>query len=318
MLRLVFFGTPEFAVPSLKLVLAGPHDVVGIVTQPDRPRGRGQRVVASPVKQLALAHHLPIWQPERMKDEAFLKELAAVRPDLGVVAAYGRIIPDALLAIPRLGIINVHASLLPAWRGASPVHHAVMAGDAETGVTIMRVVRQLDAGPMLARAVRPIAPEETSEDVERDLSTLGASLLPEVLDALEAGQAHEEPQDETRVTFAPRLAKADGILDWSLPAQALANRVRGLHPWPLASSVLGDGRILILRARPAVVAHDAVGGPPGTVTDTRDGRLIVATGSGTAVEILQLQPEGRRAMTAREFLAGHHLGSGARFTRPES
>jgi methionyl-tRNA formyltransferase len=241
-----------------------------------------------------------------MKDEAFLEGLRQLEPDLGVVAAYGRILPDGLLAIPRVGMINVHASLLPAWRGASPIHHAVMAGDPETGVTIMRVVREVDAGPILAQARRPIGPEETSEELERDLATLGASLLPAVIEAIEAGRTVEEPQDPARATFAPRLTKADGILDWSAPAATVVNRVRGLHPWPLASGVLDGNRVLILRARPAEQPNGLEAG----------GRMLVMAGEGTAVEILQLQPEGRRPMTAREFLAGHRVGPGSRFTRP--
>jgi methionyl-tRNA formyltransferase len=192
-----------------------------------------------------------------------------------------------------------------------------MAGETETGVTIMRVVRELDAGLMLARAARPIGAEETSADVERDLAVLGAGLLPTVLEAIESGRASEQPQDETLATYAPRLTRADGIVDWGRPAPALANRVRGLHPWPLARSVLGAHRLLLLRVRPAVWPGGAAGVSPGTVLDTHGGRLVVAAGGGTAVEVVELQPEGGRPMTARAFLAGHRVEPGARFTPPE-
>ena len=313
MLRLLFFGTPEFAAPSLDALIASGHAVVGVVTQPDRPSGRGHQVVPSPVKRLASAHAVPVWQPTRLKDEAFLDELRALAPDLGVVAAYGRILPDAVLALPRLGLVNVHASLLPAWRGASPVHRAVMAGDHETGVTIMRVVEELDAGPILARVRCPIGADDTSTDVERRLAALGASLLLTTIDALERGGLHEVDQDHARATFAPRLTKEEGSVDWSLPATVIRNRIRGLQPWPLASTWLGDGRLILLAAR-VVDALPTADAPPGTIVETRP-RLVVACGAGTGLEVTQVQPEGRRVMTAREFVAGHRLATGARLGR---
>jgi methionyl-tRNA formyltransferase len=311
MLRLVFFGTPDFAVPSLDTLLATRHPVVAVVTQPDRPRGRGHRLAAPPVKEMALARGVPVWQPERLKDERLLDELRGLAPDLGVVAAYGRILPEVLLALPHLGMINVHASLLPAWRGAAPVHRAVMAGETETGVTIMRVVRDLDAGPTLAQAVRPIGPEETSAEVERDLARLGASLLPPALAALESGTAVETPQDHTRATYAPRLAKEESPIDWSAAAAVIHDRVRGLHPWPLASCWIDDARVLVLRTRPAGRPTGTGDTPPGSVLDAH-GRLLIACGEDTALDILELQPEGRRPMAAREFLAGRRLRPGAR------
>jgi methionyl-tRNA formyltransferase len=314
MLRLLFFGTPDFAVPSLEVLLASAHRVVGAVTQPDRPKGRGHQVLAPPVKQVALGHAVPVWQPTRLKDDAWLAEMRSLEPDLGVVAAYGRILPDALLAVPRLGMINVHASLLPAWRGASPVHRAVMAGDETTGVSIMRVVRELDAGPVLATASRRIADTETSADVERELAGLGAALLLPVIADLERGTAIEVPQDDTRATFAPRLTKEDGLIDWAQPARVVHNRIRGLHPWPMASSWVNGARLLLLRARPAGTLDQGTAATPGTVIPASRGRLLVACGDGTTIDLLEVQPEGRRPMAVRDFLAGHPLAPGTRFT----
>ena len=201
-LRVAFFGTPEFAVPTLAALIESRHEVVALVSQPDRPKGRGQKLQPTPTKQVALDAGIPVLQPAKIRDDAFLDAFRDLRVDLGVVAAYGKILPDALLAIPPMGMINVHASLLPAYRGAAPVHRAVIDGVAETGVTIMRVVRELDAGPMLARVTRPIATDETSVDVERGLARLGAGLLLEVIEQLAAGTAKEEPQDDSAATYA--------------------------------------------------------------------------------------------------------------------
>ena len=307
-LRVVFFGTPAFAEPTLSALLASAHHVVGVVCQPDRPRGRGQQLSPGPVKLQAQAHELPILQPSKMRDEAFLAAMAAWRPDLGVVAAYGRILTDALLAIPRLGMVNVHASLLPRWRGAAPIHRAILAGDLETGVTIMRVVRELDAGPLLAVARRPIDPDETSQQVERALATLGATLLVDTVDAMALGPVTEIPQPSEGVTYADRLTREDAPLDWRRPARALHDQVRGLHPWPLASTLLHDQRLIVLRAS---AEADATGAEPGTVLEAAGDRLTVATGRGV-LRVLELKPEGRRAMAARDFLAGHRLAPGAR------
>ena len=310
-LRIVFFGTPEFAVPSLDALLGSRHHVVGVVTQPDRPRGRGQRTTDAPVKSRALQAGIPILQPERLKDPGFLDALTALRPDLGVVAAYGKILTDAVLAAPRLGMINVHASLLPKYRGAAPVHRAIIAGERETGVTIMRVVKELDAGPMLAKATRQIGDDETSDAVERDLAMLGAALLVPVIDALAEHRGQETPQDAAAATYAHRLTKADGLIDWTAPAQTVHNRVRGLHPWPHAYTFCGGQRYIVRRS--AVVHGDGIAGPPGTVLESAGDRLVVAAGSA-ALQILEIQAEGKRAMPVREFLAGHRLAPGDRFS----
>lgn len=311
-LRVVFFGTPEFAVPTLRHLLASQHTVVGVVTQPDRPRGRGQKVADSPVKALALEHRVPIIQPERLRAPDVMDTLRAWQPDIGVVAAYGKIIPESLLAIPRLGMINVHASLLPKYRGAAPVHRAVIDGERETGITIMRVERLLDAGPMLATVTRPIGPDETSDVVEHDLAELGAPLLVSVLDRLAAGDVAQELQDFMLCTHAPKLTKDEGLIDWTLPSRYIHNRVRGLYPWPHAYTYLDGQRLIVLRTRPTSEPTDA---PAGTIVDTSN-TLQVATGHGERLAIEQIQPEGKRAMDAREFLAGHPVKVGARLTGP--
>ena len=313
-LRLVFFGTPEFAVPTLRDVRAHGHDVAAVVTQPDRPRGRGQKPSPGPVKAFAERHGLRVLQPERLKDDAFLADVASLAPDLGIVAAYGKILPAALIAIPRLGLINVHASLLPRWRGASPIHRAVMAGDADTGVSIMRVVQALDAGGVFAIAYRAIGPDETSEEVEHDLAESGARLILPVIDALGTGAANETPQDDSLVTYAPRLTREDGLISWEAPACAIHNQVRGLYPWPHAFTSLDGARVIVLRTS---VGSHGIAPPP----DARSGQvvavdreaIVVAAGDGRPLALLQVQAEGRRAVNAREFAAGTRLQPGARF-----
>ncbi len=310
-LRTVFFGTPLFAVPSLDLLLASRHQLLAVVTQPDRPKGRGQRTTAAPVKARALEYGLTVLQPESMKDSAFLGVLHDLAPDVGIVVAYGKILPEAVLSIPRLGLLNVHASLLPRYRGAAPVQRAVMAGERHTGVVIMRVVGALDAGPVLARQHRPIGPDETSVEVEQDLARMGAALLASTLDSLAAGLCREEPQDEGAATYAPRLAKREGLIEWSRPAADIHNMVRGLYPWPHAYSFLDRQRIILLRT--AALA-DAAREVPGTVLLARGSDLRVATGEGT-LAILELKAEGARSMHAREFLAGHPVAPGSRFAQ---
>jgi methionyl-tRNA formyltransferase len=309
-LRVVFFGTPDFAVPALQALLDSRHPVVGVVTQPDRPRGRGQRVTDSPVKQVAASRGLPVLQPEKLKDEVFLAGIRAWQADLGVVAAYGKILPAAVLDMPRLGLINVHASLLPKYRGAAPVHRAVIAGDAETGVSIMRVVQALDAGGVFATATRPIGPDDTSAEVEADLARIGAELLMEVVDELAAGLARETPQNAEAATYAHRLQKEEGLIDWRREATAVHNRVRGLQPWPLAWTSVGGRRLIVLRTR-LVPDPPPSADPPGTIIAIMRDAVRVQSGAG-ALDMLTVQPEGRRAMPARDFAAGHHILPGSR------
>lgn len=308
-LRIAFFGTPGFAVPALQALLRSRHSLAAVISQPDRPRGRGQQLQPTPTKMAAAAAGVPVLQPDRVRDDGFLRAVADLTLDLGVVAAYGKILPDALLALPRLGMINVHASLLPAYRGAAPVHRAVINGETGTGVTIMRVVRELDAGPVMAEAARPIGPDETSPEVERALAELGAPLLLSVVELLAAGSAREVPQDDSRATFAPKILKAEGAVDWSRPAAEIHNLVRGLQPWPLVSAWLEGHRHLIHRTA-RTGEHARVAG--GTIVEARGDRLSVAAGDGEILHILNIQPEGRRVMTAREFLAGHRPPAGTR------
>ncbi|HYB96659.1 MAG TPA: methionyl-tRNA formyltransferase [Vicinamibacterales bacterium] len=314
-LRVVFFGTPGFAVPTLEHLVRSPHTVVGVVTQPDRPRGRGQQVAEGPVKALAASLRLPVVQPERLARDQFESTLQEMNADIGVVAAYGKILPDWLLATPRLGLINVHASLLPKYRGASPIHRAVIAGDRETGVTIMRVVKALDAGPMLAAATVPIGPDDTTTLVESLLAARGAELLIETLTAIESGTAKETPQDESQVSYAPKLTKADGVVEWTRPANDIHNLIRGLWPWPHAYSFLDGQRYILHRSRLSPRSADHA--LPGSIilASAIEG-LHVACGGGTAIELVDVQLEGKRVINARDALAGKTLVAGARFTAP--
>jgi methionyl-tRNA formyltransferase len=313
-LRVAYFGTPDFAVPTLDALLASHHRVVAVVTQPDRPRGRGQKMTPSPVKARAMAARVPILQPAKLKDAAFVDAFTALRSDLGVVAAYGRILPAALIATPRLGMVNVHASLLPRYRGAAPIHRAIIAGETTTGVTIMRVVEALDAGPTIAAREHAIGPDDTSQEVERSLAGIGAELLASVVDRLATGQATEVPQDDRLATYANRLTREDGLIDWRLPAAAIHNLVRGLVPWPHAHSFLDGVRFIILQSR-ALGSGGAHPGP-GTIVKASGDDLVIAAGDGF-LQVLGIQPEGRRGLTAREFLAGHAARVGSMFGRHE-
>ena len=307
--RIAYFGTPEFAVPTLRRLIDSGHRVIAVVSQPDRPRGRGHQLAPTPTKTVALEHGIEVLQPERIRDEQFLERLAALSPDLGVVAAYGKLLPEALLRIPPLGLINVHGSLLPRWRGAAPVHRAVIAGDEVTGVTIMRVVKALDAGAMFAAESRPIGPDETSPQVESDLAVMGARLLVDVVDLIASGRATETPQDETKVTLAPKIAKGEGAIDWQRPARALHNLIRGLQPWPLVSAHLEGERILLHASQPTEEIVDAA---PGVITRADGDTLAVAAGDRHTLRLLSIQREGRRAISTREFLAGRRIVPGMR------
>jgi methionyl-tRNA formyltransferase len=307
--RVVFFGTPDFAVEALDALLQSSHSVVGVVTRPDRPKGRGHRLSETPVKLRALAADLPVLQPERLSDEAFLAALEGFGADLGVVAAYGKILTDRVLALPRLGLLNVHASLLPSYRGAAPVHRAIINGERETGVTIMRVAKGLDTGPMLASKHHPIGPDETSEEVERSLAKLGASLLIATLDQMVAGTVKEVVQDDSAATYAHRLTKDEGVIDWTQPSTVIHNLIRGLHPWPHAFTFHRGRRLILLRSR--VVSGSA--DPPGTIVEAAGDRFHVAAGQDL-LAIVTVQAEGTRPMTSREFLAGHPMAVGERLT----
>ena len=314
-LRIAFFGTPQFAVPTLRKLLASRHQVCGVVTQPDRPRGRGRHVSDSPVKALALECGLRLLQPERLREPSFAETLREWEPDLGVVAAYGKLIPEEILSLPRLGMINVHASLLPKYRGAAPVQRAVIDGESQTGVTIMRLEKMLDAGAMLAKVTRPIGPDDTSDAVEHDLARLGARLLIDVVEQVASGTAQEELQDFMLCSYAARLTKEEGLIDWSLPASYIHNRVRGLYPWPHAYTYLDRERLILLKTR---VEHETAEASPGTIVEVSRDALHVAAGHRTRIAIEQIQREGGRPLQTREFIAGHTVRPGARFGGPDN
>lgn len=300
-MRVIFFGTPSFAAPTLAALIASTHEVVGVVTQPDRARGRGQKVTHAPVKSLALKHGLTVLQPERLKTDETLSQLRSLNADIGVVAAYGKILPQSLLKIPSGGLINVHASLLPRWRGAAPIHRAIQAGDRVTGVTIMRVVLALDAGPMLSRVEIPIDTNITSEALEVQLGDAGATLLVETLDRMAVGTIDEIPQDEALVAYAKKIERADGDIDWTKSAREIHNQIRSLHPWPMASAMFGGKRVIL---RSSVVHPDTGNGlVPGTIVEADGDMLRVATGAGL-LRLTSVQVEGGRPQSAREFING--------------
>ena len=301
-LRVVFAGTPEFSVPTLEALLEAGHEVVAVYTQPDRPAGRGRQLRPTPVKQCALAHDLPVQQPLTLRDETAQDELARHAADVMVVVAYGLILPPAVLAMPRLGCVNVHASLLPRWRGAAPIQRAVLAGDSETGVTIMQMERGLDTGPMLAREALPIGPTDTAGDLHDGLASLGAHLLVATLARLVAGALTPEVQQEALATYAEKLSKAEARLDWRQPAQELDRQVRALNPWPVAEARLDGAPLRIWRATPL---PDRAG-PPGQVLEAGPGGIDVACGAGV-LRLLQVQPPGKRAMDAADFANGRAL-----------
>ena len=302
--RLAFFGTPPFAVPALR-ACREVGAVVAVVTQPDRPRGRGQQTGPPAVKAEAVSAGLPVLQPVRLRGTDFGERLAALRLDVAVVAAYGRILPPDVLSAPRLGCLNVHASLLPRWRGAAPIQWAIASGDAETGVCLMQMEAGLDTGPVLAVRRTPILPDDTSETLHARLSELGGALIREELPRFLAGALTPRPQPVEEVTLARLVEKDDGRLDWSRPAVELERRLRAFQPWPGGWTQLGGHLLKIWRAQ--VVDGS---GPPGTVLAAH-GVFDVACGTGV-LRLLEVQPEGKRRMTAAEFLSGHRLSEGER------
>jgi methionyl-tRNA formyltransferase len=301
-------GTPDFAVPSLEILLQKGEQIAAVFTQPDRPKGRGQVLTRSPVKETALLHHLPVIQPATLKDPEIQKALFALRPDVLVVVAYGLLLPQAVLDIPSWGAVNVHASLLPRYRGAAPIQWAVISGEEETGVTTMRLDAGLDTGDILLQRPTPIRSDDTSQTLHDRLGTLGAELLAETLQALRRGALHPLRQDPDQATYAPPLKKEQGLLDWSLSARELDCRVRGLTPWPRAFTLLRGKRLIVHRAHGDT---SPVAGVPGTIL-TRDESVIkVATGLGS-LELLEIQMEGHRRLPSREFLKGFPLFPGER------
>ena len=300
-MRVLFYGTPAFALPTLHALLAR-HRVVAVVTQPDRPAGRGQRVEGSPVKAVALEQGIPVLQPDRLRDPGWPDRLAEHAPEVAVVVAFGQILPEAVLRVPPRGSINVHASLLPRYRGAAPIAWAIVRGERETGITTFQMDAGMDTGPILLQRATAIGPEDTAGELGARLATLGAEVLLETLDRLDT--LAPEPQDAGAATPAPRLRKEDGLLDWTQSAASLVARVRGLNPWPGAATAGPGGRLVLWRAR-AIAGR----GEPGTLA-LADGRLVVGTGVGL-LEPLEVQPENRRPMSWNAYLRGARLGPGA-------
>ena len=312
--RVLFMGTPDFAVPALEAVAKGPYDVVAVVTQPDRPQGRKRILTPSPVKRAAQALSLPILQPEKVRRDAVLTQIAALRPDVLVTAAYGQILPQRLLDIPRVGCINIHASLLPRWRGAAPIHRALLAGDAETGVTLMEMVAALDAGPILGARAIPIELEDNVGSLHDRLAAIGAQMLVELLPDYLSGQVQGQPQPDTGVTYAERLHREDEWITWARPVVAVHDHIRGLSPWPGAAAKLDGAEFKIWAARPSVDSSLGTPGLPGTVRVNR--RQVLVSCLDGWIELNSLQPAGRKAMSADDWARGV-TPDGLRFTSPE-
>ena len=304
-MRIVFMGTPEFAVPSLRALCDAGYEVVGVFTQPDRPKGRGNKVIASPVKQMAVEKGIPVFQPVRIRKDG-VEDLKNLAPDLCVTAAFGQILSQEILDIPRLGTINVHASLLPRHRGSAPINWAILQGDETVGVTTMMTDKGIDTGDMLLKAETPYIPGETAGELTVRMADLGAQLLIETLQKLEAGTLVRIPQDHENMTYDPMLSKEMGIINWADSAADIVSRIHGLNPWPGCSTAIPGGRLKLLRAK----AADGSGTPGEILVADPKAGLIVAAGSG-AVEITQLQAPGGKPMNVKDYLRGHPMAVGS-------
>lgn len=303
-MRLVFAGTPDFAAAALKALIAAGHDIPLVLTQPDRPAGRGMKLRMSPVKELALAHGLTVAQPDNLKTGEARQPILDSQADVMVVAAYGLLLPQAVLDMPRLGCVNIHASLLPRWRGAAPIHRAIEAGDTETGITLMQMDKGLDTGAMLRRTALPILDTDTTGSLHDRLAELGAREIVALLPDLEAGRVAATPQDATGATYAAKIGKEDTRLDWRLTARELDRRIRAFNPFPGAWCLLDEAPLKIWRARP-VAGH----GVPGQILDLDRQGIRLACGEG-ALEIVEVQKAGGKRLPVEAFLSGHELRAG--------
>ena len=306
-MNILFMGTPDFAVPSLQALLEAGHAVCGVFTQPDKPKNRGMKLQASPVKEFALSKEIPVFQPGKLRDGTALAQMQSLDPELIVVAAYGRILPEDILNAPPYGCINVHSSLLPKYRGAAPINWAILNGEKETGVTIMHMAPELDAGDIILQRSTPIGPDETAPELFDRLAQMGGALLVEAVAQLQAGTAPRIPQDGSQATYAPMLSRELSPLDWSKPAQALHNQVRGLLPWPAAAGVFSGIRCKVFLTD--IIDHTTTA-KPGTVVEAGKGGIVMACGGGSLLRILELQPDGKKRMAAADFLRGHPLATG--------
>jgi methionyl-tRNA formyltransferase len=308
-MKLVFCGTPQFAVPSLEILARTGFDLRLVISQPDRPQGRGMELTAPPVKRSALELGLPVMQPEKIKaNEELRQQLSALEPDAIIVVGYGRIIPPWMLHLPRFGNVNVHASLLPKYRGAAPIQWAIAMGEKVTGVTTMKLDEGLDTGDILLERQTPIGPEDTAVTLAPRLATVGADLLVETLRGIEQGSISPVPQDHAKATLAPILKKEDGLIDFSRSAAEIENRLRGFQPWPGAYTKLRGKNLKVVSARPFPESASLAGGEMRVAGD----RLLVGCGGGSTMELLQVQPEGKKAITAREFVSGYRPSAGER------
>lgn len=312
-MKVVFMGTPDFAVPTLHMLIDCQYTLQAVVTQPDRPKGRGRTLMAPPVKALAEKHGIPVLQPEKVREKAFIDTLKELAPDVMVVVAYGQILPESILNIPTLGCINIHGSLLPKYRGAAPIHWAIMRGETETGITTMFMDKGMDTGDILLKRTVPIAAADTTGTLHDTLSQVGAELLIETLKQLEQGTLERIPQHDELATYAPMLKKEDGAIDWSEAAESIDRKVRGLFPWPGAYTYFQGKMVKLLE-----VAREET--PPGLKDRAQPGEVLsldsasgplIACGEG-CLRILKIQPQNKKAMTCSDFCRGYHLTSGAR------
>jgi methionyl-tRNA formyltransferase len=307
-MRLIFMGTPQFAVEPLRALAAAGHDIAGVVTRTDKPAGRGRTVTAPPVKVAAQELGLAIFQPKRVRDPEFIRILRTLAPEAIIVAAYGQILPKEVLTLPKFGCVNIHASLLPAYRGAAPINWAIIRGEQETGITVMLMDEGMDTGAILMQESIPIGPDDTAGALKEKLALLGAKIIITALPLLESGKLTPVPQDGTKATMAPLLKKGDGLIDWRLSAREIHNRVRGLSPWPGAYSSLDKNLVKII----ATGVLDGTG-EPGSLYERDKNALVAGTGSGL-LRIVSIQPEGKKPMTAGEFMRGHRGLIGEKFT----
>jgi len=313
-MKVLFWGTPEFAAPPLRALLGEGFEVIGVVTQPDRPQGRSRsRFVPSPIKQIAVEESITVLQPEKPRGPEFVEELRALEPDISIVVAYGQILPRDVIELPRLGTLNIHASLLPQWRGAAPIQAAIRAGQTETGVTIMRMVTRLDAGPILLQVPTPIVHDETYGELQLRLSELGALALIEALSLLDIGQISERPQDDGLATFAPKVEREDARIDWTLPASDIACAIRAFDPKPGAFSTLRGAEVKLFGARPwpHATGVDVESSGPGVVVAVDESGAIVSTGNGV-IRIIDAQPSGKRRLSIAELARGRGITVGDR------
>jgi methionyl-tRNA formyltransferase len=303
-MRILFMGTPIFARASLDALVNSRHEVIGVYTQPDKKQNRGMQWVPSPVKEYAVTHQVPVFTPDSLKGEEEPQRISQMKPDMIVVAAYGKILPESILQIPPYGCINVHSSLLPKYRGAAPIHWAILNGEKETGVTIMHMVKALDAGDMIQSEKTEIGPDETAEELHDRLMEMGASVLLRAIESIEAGTATRTKQNEENVSYAPMLNRALSPMDFTRSAAALHNQVRGLYPWPAATAQLGKRKLKVLQSK---LTGEHTERQPGEIVLADQDGIRVACGNGSVLLITELQAEGRKKMASADYLRGHSL-----------